>query len=292
MANTIIEVDEVANIAVDYLYRKRGLVGTLYNAPTESAFAMNKGETVNVPTPASFTAASYNGSSYTVQDINQSSVSVVLNKDYVVPVGISLREKASSANDIEQYTVAPIMDALLKQMDADILTEFDAGDTTTPIPEVATITIAQMELGIQALKNNEVDPEYFAVSNLDGSNLRQIQAIYSQDANRLNDNRSLAIGSYGGMDIFDTTAIASTGVSTSNWMYHSSACTVAMRPLNVMAVPGVQVATASYQGMAITVTEQWNSAAQRAEWVFRCLYGVKTLDGGRIVKVITDGTGD
>lgn len=292
MANTILSVTELANIAVDYLYRKRGLVGTLWNDPTEAAIAMNKGETVNVATPASFTAASYNGSSYTAQDINQSSVAVTLNKDYVVPISISLREKGKSANDIEQYTIAPIMDALLKQMDSDILTEFDAGDTTTPIPEVATITIAQMELGIQALKANEVDPEYFAVSNLDGSNLRQIQAIYSQDTNRLNDNRSLAIGAYGGIDIFDTTAIDSSGATTANWMYHSTAATVAMRPLNVMAVPGVEIATASYQGMSVTVTEQWNSAKQAAEWVFRCLYGVKTLDGGRIVKVITDGTGD
>lgn len=292
MANTIISVTELSNMAVDYLYRKRGLVGTLYNDAASSGIAMNKGETVNVAKPASFTAAAYNGSTYTAQDINQSTVAVTLNKDYVVPIAISLRDKAKSANDIEQYTVAPIMDALLKQMDTDILTEFDAGDTTTPIPEVANMTIAQMEKGIVALKAGEVDPEYFAVSNPVGSDLRQIQAIYSQDANRLNDNRSLVIGAYGGMDIFDTSAIVTTGTDVSNWMYNSTCATVAMRPLNVMSVAGVQVSTASYQGMAVTVTEQWNSATQSAEWVFRCLYGVKTLDGSRIVKVLSDGTGD
>jgi len=290
MANTLISVNELANMAVDYLYRKRGLVGTLWNDAVAGAVAQNKGETVNVAAPPSFTAASYNGSSYTLQDINQSSVSVVLNKDYVVPVGISLREEGANATDLEGMVVAPIMDALLKQMDTDIITEFDAGDATTPIAEAA-MSIAQMELGIVELRENEVDPEFFAISSYDGSILRQIQAIYSQDVNRLNDNRSLAIGAYGGIDIFETNAI-SAGTAQSNWLYNSTCATVAMRPLNVMSAPGVEIATANYKGMAVTVTKQWNSQAQRAEWVFRALYGVKTLDGNRIVKVITDGPGD
>jgi hypothetical protein len=291
MANTIISVTELANMAVDYLYRKRGMVGTLWNDAVSQAVAMNKGETVNVATPASFTAAAYNGSSYTAQDINQGTVAVTLNKDYVVPVAISLREKGASANDIEDYTVAPIMDALLKQMDADIFTEFDAGDTTTPIVEAAT-SIAQIEAGVRELRANEVDPEFFAVSSYDASLLRQIQAIYSQDVNRLNDNRSLAVGPYGGIDIFETNGIDGSGAAINNWLYKGDCATVAMRPLNVMEAPGVEIATASYMGMAVTVTKQWNSQAQRSEWVFRSLYGVKTLDGNRLVKVITDGPAD
>jgi hypothetical protein len=291
MANNILSVTELANMAVDYLYRKRGMVGTLWNDAVSQAIAMNKDETVNVATPASFTAASYNGSSYTTQDINQGSVAVTLNKDYVVPVAISLREKSASANDIENYTVAPIMDALLKQMDADIFTEFAAGVTNTDVAEAA-MSIAQIEAGIRSLRGNEVDPEFMAVSSYDGSALRQIQAIYSQDVNRLNDNRSLAIGPYGGIDIFETNGIDGSGVSIDNWLYKGDCATVAMRPLAVMDAPGVEIATASYMGMAVTVTKQWNSQAQRAEWVFRSLYGVKTLDGKRLVKVITDGPAD
>jgi hypothetical protein len=253
-------------LAVEYLARKRGLVGTLWNDVSAEAMNKNKGETIQIATPPSFTAASYNGISYTAQDINQSKVDVTLNKDFVVPVKISTRELKASANDIVTVSVAPAMDALLKQMDGDILTEFDVGDTTTPVPEAAW-SVAQIELGIVGLQEGNVDAQHLAVSSFGGGELRQLDAIYSQDINRLNDNRNTAIGSYAGLDIFATNAISSAGVDVSNWMYHSTCATVAMRGLEVDDV----------QGMV---------------YLFRTLYGVKTLDGSRIIKVITDGLGD
>ena len=118
MANTIISVTELSNRAVDYLERQRGLVNTLWTDAVSEAVAMRKGETVNVAAPPSFTAAAYNGSTYTLQDINQSTVPVVLDKDYVVPVGITSREFGASANDIEANVIIPAMDGTFCKFEA------------------------------------------------------------------------------------------------------------------------------------------------------------------------------
>lgn len=294
MANTIISTIELANMSVDYLARQKSLASTLWLDVVKDAVAQNKGETVNVATPPSFTAADYSGTSYTVQNINAGTVAVTLNKDKVVPVSISQREKGASANEIEASVVIPAMDALIKIMDADILTEFTAGFTDhTAIPE-ASATIAQIELGLTELMEADVPTSglNYAVSHFDASGLRQQQALYSQDVNSLNTNRTTNVAPYAGIDIFGTTAIAGSGTTVDTWLYHRTAATVAMRELNIMSGSGVEMSTANYKGAAITVSKQWNKDTQAFEWLFRALYGVKTLDGVRGIKIITDGSGD
>jgi hypothetical protein len=294
MSNTILSVTELANRAVDTLVQMRPLVETLDNDMVAAEMAMNKGETVNVAIPPTFTAATYNGSSLTIQDINNGSVAVVLDQDVVVPIAIPNREFAKSAQDLNRTVITPIMEAFVVQMDAGILTKFDAGDTLTPIAESTNFTIAQMELGIAALAgvNCPLTDLHFAISQKDASEARQIQAIYSQDVNSLNNNRLATVGSYAGIDIFGTTAIASTGTDVENWLYDSKFATVAMRALDVQSVSGVEVGVASYKGMTITVTRSWDYDTQAVQTVFRALYGVKVLDGNRGIKVIIDGSGD
>ena len=294
MANTIVSVTELANQAVDYLERQRGLANTLWTDAVSQSVAMRKGETVNVAAPPSFTAASYNGTSYTTQDINQSTVAVTLNKDYVVPVSISQREAGASANDIEAAVVVPAMDSLLKQMDTDVITEF-ANFSTTDVPEsVGSMTIAQLELGMTTLLGADVPGSnlHCAISHLDASSMRQQAGVYSQEINSLNNNRSTNVAPYAGIDIFGTSAIASSGTDVSNWLYHEQSATIAMRPLNIPQGPGVEIGVADYKGMAITVTKQWNSATQAFEWVFRALYGVKVLNAVAGIEILTDGSGD
>jgi hypothetical protein len=296
MANTILSVTEYANRAVDYLSRKKSLLSTLDLGYVDETMAMNKGETANVAKPPSFTVAAYNGATLgSMQDINQGTVAVTLDTDVIVPVELSLREAGKSANDVEATIVAPAMDAFTKSFDASILTAFAAGDTLTAIPEAAQ-SIAQMELGLVALNDADcpMTDLHYAVANSDASTLRQLQALYSQDINSANNNRSAGdvVGAYGGIDIFGTNAISAAGATTSNWMYDSKFATVAMRPLNTLAVAGAEVGVATYGGMAITVTKQWNSATQASILVFRALYGCKVLDGNRGINIISDGLGD
>ena len=296
MANTILSVTEYANRAVDYLARRKSLLSTLDLGYVGPEMAANKGETVNVAKPPSFTAVAYNGATLgSMQDINQGTVAVTLDTDVIVPVELSLREAGKSANDVESTIIAPAMDAFTKSFDASILTAFAAGDTLTAIPE-ATQSIAQMELGLVALRDAEcpMNDLHYAVANSDASTLRQIQALYSQDVNMRNNNQMSGdvVGAYAGMDIFGTNAISAAGATTSNWMYDSKFATVAMRPLNTLAVAGAEVGTAFYEGMAITVTKQWNSATQASILVFRALYGAKVLDGNRGINIISDGLGD
>ena len=241
------------------------------------------------------TAVAYNGATLgSMQDINQGTVAVTLDTDVIVPVELSLREAGKSATDVESSIIAPAMDAFTKSFDASILAAFVAGDTLTAIPD-AVQSIAQMELGLVALRDVEcpMNDMHYAVANSDASTLRQIQALYSQDTNRMNDNRSDGdvVGAYANMDIFGTTAISAAGATTLNWMYDSKFATVAMRPLNTLAVAGAEVGVAIFEGMAITVTKQWNSATQASILVFRALYGAKVLDGNRGINVITTGLG-
>ena len=294
MANTVLSVTELANRAVDTLVQMRPLVETLDNSYVSAEMAMNKGETVNVPIPPTFTAADYDGSTLTTQDINNSSVAVTLSNDVVVPISIPNREYAKSAIDFDKAVIVPIMEAFVTKMDSGILTAFDAGDTLTPIPESTSFTIAQLELGMASLAGQKcpMTDLHCALSQADASIARQIQAIYSQDVNRLNDNRQATVGKYAGIDIFGTTAIDSTGTATANWLYDSNFATVAMRPLDVQQSAGVEIGVATYKGMAITVTRQWDYATQAVKTVFRCLYGIKVLDGKRGIKIITDGSGD
>lgn len=295
MANTILSVTEYANRAVDYLARQKSLLSTLDLGYVGPEMAANKGETVNVAKPPSFTAVDYNGATLgSMQDINQGTVAVTLDTDAIVPVELSLREAGKSANDVEKTIIAPAMDAFTKKFDTAILTAFAAGDTLTAIPE-AVQSIAQMELGLVSLNDAEcpMNDLHYAVSNSDASTLRQIQALYSQDVNAQNNNQMSGdvVGAYAGMDIFGTTAISAAGETTSNWMYDSKFATVAMRPLNTLAVAGAEVGVAYYDGMAITVTKQWNSATQASILVFRALFGAKVLDGNRGINVITTGLG-
>ena len=294
MANTILSVTELANRAVDTLVQLRPIVETLDNDIVNAEMAMNKGETVNVPIPPTFTAATYNGSALTTQDINNGSVAVVLNSDVVVPISIPNREFAKSAQDLDRTVITPIMEAFVTNFDAGILAAFDAGDTLTPIAEVPFFTIAQMELGLASLATAKcpLTDLHMALSQADASKARQIQAIYSQDVNSANNNRLSTVGSYAGVDIFGTSSIASTGTATTNWLYDSKFATVAMRPLNVQQCAGVEVGVATYKGMTITVTRSWDYATQSVQTVFRALYGVKVLDGNRGIKVLTDGSGD
>ena len=295
MSNTILSVTEYANRAVDYLARQKSLLSTLDLGYVGPEMAANKGETVNVAKPPSFTAVAYNGATLgSMQDINQGTVAVTLDTDVIVPVELSLREAGKSATDVESSIIAPAMDAFTKSFDASILAAFVAGDTLTAIPD-AVQSIAQMELGLVALRDVEcpMNDMHYAVANSDASTLRQIQALYSQDTNRMNDNRSDGdvVGAYANMDIFGTTAISAAGATTLNWMYDSKFATVAMRPLNTLAVAGAEVGVAIFEGMAITVTKQWNSATQASILVFRALYGAKVLDGNRGINVITTGLG-
>ena len=294
MANSLVSVTELANMGVDYLARQKSLASTLWLDVVKDPIAMNKGEIVNVATPPSFTAATYNGSSYTTQDINAGTVGVQLTQDKVVPVSISQREMGASANDIESSVVIPAMDALIKIMDADILTEFASGFTDHTAIAEAPASIAQIELGLTELMDADVPTSglNYAVSHFDASGLRQSQALYSQDVNSLNTNRTTNVAPYAGIDIFGTSAIAGSGVSVDTWLYHRTAATVAMRELNIMSGSGVEMSTANYKGAAITVSKQWNKDTQAFEWLFRALYGVKTLDGVRGIKIITDGSGD
>ena len=293
MANTILSVTELANRGVDVLVNMRPMVNTFNNDVVSGELAMQKGETVNVAIPPSFTASSYNGSTLSKQDINNGTVAVTLDKDEEVSTTIANREYAKSAQDLDDTIILPIMKALSTQMDADIFTALDAGDTLTPVP-TAALSIAQIELGLQVLlgANCPSNDLHMAISQYDASIARQIQGIYSQDINRENNNRSTSVGSYAGIDIFGTSSISAAAATTNNWLYDSNFATVAMRGLaNVTDAPGVEAATASYKGMTVTVTRQWDTNTQSVVTVFRTLYGVKVLDGNRGIKVITNGLG-
>jgi len=293
MANTILSVTELANRGVDVLVNMRPMVNTFNNDVVTGELAMNKGETVNVALPPSFTAATYNGSTLTSQDINNGSVAVTLDKDEVVPTTISNREYGKSAQDLDDTVILPIMKALSTGMDASIFTALAAGDTLTAVPDAA-FSIAQIELGLRALLATDCPDNdlHMSISHYDASVARQIQGIYSQDINRENNNRSTSVGSYAGIDIFGTSSISSAGATIDNWLYDSNFATVAMRGLaDVTDAPGVEAATASYKGMTVTVTRQWDTAKQAVVTVFRTLYGVKVLDGNRGINVITTGLG-
>lgn len=296
MANTFITPSVVAKLAYAHLYNTvvaAGLVFRDYDSDYDGAV----GDTITVRKPASLTANVYNGSTVTVQDITESSFSVVLDTLLDVSVKISSKQWTLSVADFNEEVVIPAVEAIRQKIDALLIAQA-LTDVTQKVGTVAGELWSQPEGLIAAGRVLNIAK----VPETDRSTIvgptTQAEWLKSQLANRLDASgttdglRNAAVGRLFGFDTYMSQGIVepagspTTGQPTTecNLAFHKSAFALVSRAL---AIPQGAAKTASYgaDGVGIRAVFDYDMDAKSDVMSLDCLVGTKTLDATRAVRV-------
>lgn len=252
----------------------------------------NKGDTVNTRKPSTFVANDM-GATIQIQDATATNVQVVLNKWKEVSFLLGDKDLTLSIGDLFQTYALPAMEALVQQIDADLLGLYT--DVTTSVgvagTDVAKATVLAARLG---MNNNKVPMQgrRLVLSAKDDNNLISLPEFSS--AEKIGDNgtamREASLGRIYGFDTFMDQNVKTTGaapVSTHNVAFHRNAFALVTRPLAMpMAGSGANVAVVNHKGIGIRVAVQWDINKKQHVVSLDVLYGVKTLDDKLAVRVL------
>lgn len=149
MANTFIN-EQTGPIARGTIASMRwsSVLGRLVYRDAESEFGGNRGDTINIRMPASFTANTYvRANGLTIQDVTETSVAVTLDTIYDVSVALTTEELELEINEFQRRIIAPAGLALASNTETLVATGLEAlggpaGATTTWDDELTTGTEA------------------------------------------------------------------------------------------------------------------------------------------------------
>lgn len=153
MSNNLLSVNEIAKESLMRLQNNLVMGGLVYT-DFEDVFS-NKGDTVNVRKPATFTAKEFTTATE-AQGINESTVAVKLDKIADVTVEVTSKELGLNIQDFGNQVIDGAMQALAQKIDADLLELYKdvpyvsgtAGQTPAALADIANIG--------KALNNNKV----------------------------------------------------------------------------------------------------------------------------------------
>ena len=175
MANTFLTVQEIAREALIRL-RQNQVMARLVHTDYSNDFS-NRGDTITVRKPATFTANEFT-SSISTQDVTESSVPVALDKIADVSVAITSKQMTLNIEDFGTQVLDGAMQAIAQKIDTDIMglyvdipyyfgtagTTPDAKSDITGIRKVLNNNLVPMQM-----RNLVVDPEAeAALLELDG----------------------------------------------------------------------------------------------------------------------------
>ena len=87
----------------------------------ESEFTAGKGETITVRVPTRFVSHEYNGSAIVIQNAAETGIPFTLNHHRDVSFSVTSRERALNITDFSAQFLNPAMEALIQDIDRDIL---------------------------------------------------------------------------------------------------------------------------------------------------------------------------
>lgn len=293
MSNTFQTLNLYASSTLFFLQQRGQLLNRLWRDELASAVNQGASDTVSVRTPPSFTAASYNGSSLSVQNITEGKVDVVMNNDYVVPVQWSLAEDAARVGrePMEQLVTIPAADSLLRAVESSISVALHTAFTTAgrvygtaygTAPDIADLADCREALN---LANAPYDGRWMGLYPESAANLIQKTAFTDQSASGRNTLSTGEIGTVYGFDTFESNAIVKNTTPSPDEIYNlfgiPSVAAVAFKQFPMNSGAGVEMASVTDQGLSVLVTKQWDTASQSHVLVFRVKWGVKMLDATR-----------
>lgn len=121
MTNTILTSDVIAEAALANLYENAVMLPLVYRRYESEWGTPGKGATITVRVPTKFVSHEYNGSTVVVQNATETGIPFTLNHHRDVTFKVTSRERALNITDFSEQFLAPAMEALIQDIDRDLL---------------------------------------------------------------------------------------------------------------------------------------------------------------------------
>jgi hypothetical protein len=293
MANTFLTPDIIAREALATLY-DQCVMAQLVHRDYDVEFTQNVGDTITIRKPTTFTANDFNPASpaITVQDATESSVSLTLNKFKDVSFAVTTKDLALNIQDFATQLLNPAMEALVQQIDIDLLSlrsdiTQTVGDDT---PSTGTSKYAWDNPRVIAEAGRVLNQAAVPMTNrslvagpiTSADWLTDDLFVQAQQAGSTDGLRQASLGaSVFGFAPYMTQHIAE-GTSTTevSLAFHETAFALAMRTLP-LPQGAKNAAIQSYNGLSIRVVYDYDITKKQDIVSLDVLYGVKTLDPAR-----------
>lgn len=283
MANAI-TVGQAANAAVAVLYERLGVTNLVHRDLGSGIVTAKRGDTLNVRRPTTFVANDFtHAAGITVQDVNEGSVPVVMNKIADVSFSITDTERTMKIDEFAQRLIAPAVEAIAQKIDKDLLAHLlaAAGETVDGAEDHKVLIQAGLELN---LKNVPLDNRHAVIDPFLEAAWRSEDSIQHLDKSGSTD--ALRQGSVGqnlhGFDVFWTQNMgADADAAPSGVAFHRDAVAFTNAGLEVPASANAAVQT--YNGLTLRVLEGFDINKKQTTFSVDCLYGMSTLDANKAV---------
>lgn len=286
MANTILTPEIIAREALMVL-RNNAVMANLVHRDYSSEFVGGVGDTITVRKPATFVANEYNGS-IEVQDAQETSVAVKMDKHLDVSFAVTAKELTLDIADFSKQFLVPAMQAFADKVDKYLIALESEATSRHPHADGA-IAPADMIAARKFLTENAAPmaDRRFVVGATAEADLLGNELFVS--AEKVGDTAALKEASLGrkfGMDIYVDQNIAKNGNYTPSIAFHKNAMALVTRPL---ALPNgaAKAAIVNYDGFSLRVVYGYDMNTKTDTISIDMLCGVKLLDD-KLIAVVAD----
>jgi hypothetical protein len=276
MANTIITPEIVAREALMQL-TNNAVMSRLVHRDYSSEFVAGVGDVVNVRKPATFLAKDF-VSEIEIQDANEVSVPIKMDKHYDVSFQVTSKEMTLSIEDFSEQLIKPAMLAFNDKIDADLIALHSKITNTV---DLAGDAFAPADL-INARKHivNAGAPttnRYAVIGTEAEADMLNTELFVS--AEKVGDEgtalREASLGRKFGMDFYVDQNVDTAGMG--GLAFHKNAFALVTRPLALPA-GAASAAIVDYDGFGLRVVYGYDMDKKTDTISIDMLCGVKTLD--------------
>ena len=286
MANTFLTPDIIAREALMVL-RNNAVMARLVHRDYSADFNGAVGDTITIRKPATFVANEYNGS-IDVQDANETSVSVVMDKLLDVSFAVTSKQMSMDIADFSAQLLVPAMQAFNDKIDK-MLIALEAEATSRHAHASGVIAPADLIAARKFLteKAAPMADRRFVIGADAEADLLSNELFVS--AEKVGDTAALKEASLGrkfGMDIYVDQNVAKNGNYTPSIAFHKNAMALVTRPL---ALPNgaAKAAIVNYDGFGLRVVYGYDMNTKTDTISIDMLCGVKLLDD-KLIAVVAD----
>lgn len=294
MANDFITPSAIAKQGLASLYEQTVMLPLVYTDASTEFGTKKIGNTVDIKKPAVFVANDFDrATGIVVQDADEDSVPVVLDKIADVSFAVTAEELTLDIENFDEQLLTPAMEAISQKIDKSLIA------LKANITQVAGTTPAgfewdKPEVLIEAgrllnIKNVPTGDRRAVVGPT--TNAKWLNSDILKNADRSGSTEALRQGSVGknlfGFDAYWTQNVAQPATNPASGQpttevglaFHKTAFAFASAPLAVS--PGSNGAIMQYKGLSIRVVYDYDIKFKKTIVSLDCLYGVKTLDANR-----------
>lgn len=283
MTNNVLTTAAIAEVALANLYESTVMLPLIYRN-YENEFQPGRGATITVRVPTRFVSHEFTGA-ITIQNANETGIPFVLNHHRDVSFSVTSRDMASNINNFNEQFMQPAMQALVEDIDRDILAlRSDVSQAVGQAPYTHwndPKTLVDARTVLSKAKAPLAGRVVVVGPDMSGEWLKS-DSLFRFDAS--GDTVALSEASLGtrkaGFTPYETQNITdNTGVA-----FIPTAFAVAFRPLDLPAGAASAV-NMDYNGISIRVVRDYDITTKTEVISLDVLYGLKTLAPDRAVLI-------